>query len=79
MPSIELTEEQVLRCLDQLSPAARRAALMKLVTGIERLDLLIEQNRQKLEAVCRTRGVEFARLTEEQRETLIDDILHERV
>ena len=78
MPTIEVNDEQILRCLDQLSPAGRRAALQKLIGGLERLDLLMERNRTKLELVCQARGVEFSKLTEEEREALVDEILHER-
>lgn len=78
MPTIEVNDEQILRCLDQLSPAGRRAALQKLIGGLERLDRLVERNRPKLELVCHARGVEFSKLTEEERETLVDEILHER-
>lgn len=77
MPTIEVNDEQILRCLDQLSPAGRRAAIQKLIGGLERLDLLMERNRSKLESVCQARGFEFSKLTEEEREALIDEILHE--
>ena len=78
MPTIEVNDEQILRCLDQLSPAGRRAALQKLIGGLERLDLLMKQNRPKLESACRARGVDFSKLNEEEREALVDEILHER-
>ena len=77
MPTIEVNDEQILRCLDQLSPAGRRAALQKLIGGLAGLDLLMERNRSKLESICQSRGVDFSKLTEEQREALIDEILHE--
>ena len=77
MPHIEVNEEQILRALDQLSPAARRTALAKLIQGYDALDRLVARNRDRIEAVCRERGVEFAQLTEEERERLIDDILHQ--
>jgi hypothetical protein len=76
MPQIEVNEEEVLRALDQLSPAARRTALAKLVRGYDALDRLVERNRDRIEAVCRERGLDFARLTEEERERLVDDLLH---
>ncbi len=79
MPTIEVNDEQILRCLDQLSPTGRRAALRKLIGGLERLDRLVEKNRGKLEALSRAKGQEFSSLTEEQREALVDEILHERV
>lgn len=77
MPQIEVNEEQLLRALDQLSPAARRTALAKLIRGYDALDRLVERNRERIESVCRERGLEFLRLTEEERERLIDDLLHQ--
>jgi len=77
MPQIEVNEEQVLRALDQLSPTARRSTLAKLIRGYDALDRLVERNCDRVEAMCRERGIEFARLTEEERERLIDDLLHQ--
>lgn len=78
MPTIEVNDEQILQCLDQLSPAGRRAALRKLISGLEKLDRMVEQNRAKLESLCQGRGKDFSRLSEEEREALIDEIVHER-
>ena len=78
MPTIEVNDEQILRCLDQLSPSGRRAALRKLIGGFDQLDRLVEKNRGKLEALSRAKGQDFSSLTEEQREALVDEILHER-
>jgi len=77
MPQIEVNEEQILRALDQLSPSARRAALGRLISGLDALDRLVDRNRLRLEALCRDRGLEFNRLTEEERERLIDELLHQ--
>jgi len=77
MPQIEVNEDQVLRALDQLSPTAKRAALARLIRGFDALDRLVARNRDRIEAICRKRGLEFARLTEEERERLIDDLLHQ--
>jgi len=79
MPTIEVNDEQILRCLDQLSPDGEKAALRKLLGGLDRLDRLIDQNREQIEAACRRRGLDFARLTDEARERIVDDILHEPV
>ena len=76
MPKIEVNEEQILIALEQLSPAARRVALAKLIGGLERLDRLVDRNREKIETICRDRGLDFSRLTEEEREALMDEILH---
>jgi len=77
MPQIEINEDQVLRALDQLSPTAKRSALARLIRGFDALDRLVARNRDRIEEVCRERGLEFARLTEEERERLIDDVLHQ--
>ncbi|MDE3017390.1 MAG: hypothetical protein KGO52_02840 [Nitrospirota bacterium] len=78
MAIIEVKDREILRSLDQLSPAGRRAALLKLVDGMERLDRLIERNRPRLEAVCRARGLDVLKLSEDERDALVDEILHER-
>jgi hypothetical protein len=67
MPKIEVNDEQI---------AARRVALAKLISGLERLDR-VERNRGKIELICRERGMDFSRLTEEEREALVDEVLHE--
>ena len=77
MPTIEINDEQILRCLDQLSPEGKKMALRQLLRGLERLDRLIDQNREQLEAVCRAHGVDFGRMTEEERERFVDHVLHE--
>ena len=77
MPTIEVNDEQILRCLEQLTPAGRRAALLKLIRGLEQVDRLVERNRVKLETLCRERGAQFSQLTEDGREALVDKILHE--
>jgi hypothetical protein len=77
MPQNEVNEEQILRALGQLSPAARRAALGRLRNGLDTLDRLVDRNRPRLEVLCRERGLEFARLTEEDQEWLLDELLHQ--
>jgi hypothetical protein len=77
MPKIEVTEQQIIESLRELSPAARREALRRLIQGGAYIDGLIERNRTRMDEICRRRGVDFAALSEEQKESLIDEILHE--
>jgi hypothetical protein len=77
MPRIEISEEQIVESLDQLSPQARRDALLRLLPAAHYLDQAIDRNRPKIEALARARGLEWNSLTEEQREALVDEILHE--
>jgi hypothetical protein len=78
MPTIEVNDEQTLRCLDKLSQAGRLTVIQKLIGGFERLDLLMERNRLKLELVSQARRDELSKLAEGEREALIEEILHAR-
>jgi hypothetical protein len=77
MPSIDVSEEKIIQALDQLSPEARRKALRKLVPTAQYLERAVERNRPKLLALAEARGLDWSRLSEEQRERLIDEVLHE--
>jgi len=73
----QLSEQQVLDALDKLSPGGRRKALKKLVKGMDEFDKMVERNQKKLAAICKKRGINFASLTDRQKEDLIGDLLHE--
>ncbi len=74
---LETAELQILDSLDQLSPAARREAVRRLLPSAEYLDRAIERNRPRIEALARERGLDWNVLNDEQREQLVDDLLHE--
>jgi hypothetical protein len=74
--TIQLSEQQVLEALDKLSPGARRKALKRLVRGWDEFDRMVDRNQKKLAAICKKRGINFAALTDRQKEELIDGILH---
>jgi hypothetical protein len=77
MPLLEIAENEILNSLDQLSPAARREAVRRLLPSAEYLDRAIERNRPRIEALARSRGLDWNALSDEQREQLVDDLLHE--
>jgi hypothetical protein len=77
MPKIDVSEEQIVESLEQLSPQARREALRRLLPHSGYVDRAIERNQSRIEEIARRRGLEWNALTEEQREQLVDDILHE--
>lgn len=52
-------------------PGRKKTALRQLLMGLERLDRLVDKNREQLEAVSRARGVDFGRMTEEEREQFV--------
>ena len=77
MPKIDIQEEELVEALDQLSPEARRQALRRLLPSAAYLERAVERNRSRIETIARERGFDWRILTEEQREKLIDEILHE--
>lgn len=76
-PQIEVSEQQILEALDSLSPKARREAILRLVVGASNLDRTTEGLQPRLVAMVKERGLDWARLCDEERERLVDEILHE--
>jgi hypothetical protein len=77
VPQIEVSEQQILDALDRLSPKGRREAVRRLVAGAETLDRLIETLQPRIAEIAKQRGLNWAVLSDDQRERLVDDILHE--
>jgi hypothetical protein len=77
VPQIEVSEQQILDALDRLSPRARREAVRRLVAGASTLDRIIDTLQPRIVEVARQRGLNWAALSDEERERLVDDMLHE--
>lgn len=77
MPQIEVSEQQILDALDRLSPKGRREAVRRLIAGASVLDRTMDALQPRIAEVARQRGLDWAKLSDEERERLVDDILHE--
>jgi hypothetical protein len=77
VPQIDGSEQQILDALDRLSPKGRREAVRRLIAGASVLDRTIEALQPRITEVARQRGLDWAKLSDEERERLVDDILHE--
>ena len=75
--SSNLNEEMILEALGRLSAKARKQVLRRLLRDWDELERIISANQPRLEALCQERGLDFVRLNEEQREALLEQILHE--
>jgi hypothetical protein len=75
--SNQASEDQILEAFSRLTPQGKRKVLSRLIQGLAELDRIVDSNQENLRAICRERGVDFSSLNEEQREDLIDEILHE--
>lgn len=77
MPQIDTSDKQILDSLDRLSPRGRREAVLRLVAGASILDRTVERVQPQIIALAKQRDLDWARLSDEERERLVDDILHE--
>jgi hypothetical protein len=77
VPQIDTSDKQILDSLDRLSPRGRREAVLRLVAGASALDRTVERLQPRLIALAKQRGLDWVRLSDEERERLVDDILHE--
>jgi len=78
MPTLELTDEQVIELVKQLPPERQREALLALAEASrarreERLDYAEAQLRR----LCAERGLDWDAMSEDEREAFIDDLIHE--
>jgi hypothetical protein len=78
MPTVQLTDEQVIELVKQLPPERKRAALLLLaeearVQREARLDYAEAQWRR----LCAERGLAWDTMSEEEREAFADDLVHE--
>ena len=78
MPSVELTDEQVVQLVRQLPPERQREALLALANGAaERRDDRIRFAEEQLRRRSAERGLDWEKMSEDQREAFVDDLIHE--
>jgi hypothetical protein len=78
MPILELSDAQVVELVKQLSPERRRAALLALASGAaQRRQERMQVAEGQLRRLCTERGLDWDKLSEDQREAFADDLLHE--
>ncbi len=79
MPVLQIGTEQLLELLQQLEPEERLQLLFKLA---ERAREQMERHRTFAENQLRTmaaeRGLNWDTMSEEERESFVDDLLHEQ-
>ena len=78
MPTLELTTEQVIELVKQLPPDRKREALLALAKDANgRRDERMAYAEQQLRRIAAERSLKWDAMTEDERETFIDDLLHE--
>jgi hypothetical protein len=78
MSVLELTDEQVISLVRQLPSARKRAALLALAQEAQaRRDERLRFGEAQLRRLCAERGLDWDRLSEDQREEFVNRLLHE--
>lgn len=78
MPTLTLTDEQVIELVEQLPPQGKRAVWDVLSTEREAWwEETLMQGEQRLRRLCAERGLDWDSMSEDERETFVDNLLHE--
>ncbi len=79
MSVLELNDEQVISLVRQLPAARKRTALLALAQEAQvRREERLRLGEAQLRQACAGRGLDWDRLSEAERETFVDDLLHEK-
>jgi len=78
MPTITLTDEQVIELIEQLPPERQRAVIYKLAQKTQaRRDEIMTHAETQLRRLAEERGRVWDKMNEDAREEFIDDLIHE--
>ncbi len=78
MVTLTLSDQQIVDLVKQLPPISKRAVLDVLIAEREIWwDMTLVQGEQKLRKLTRQRGLDWDKMSEDEREGFVDDLLHE--
>lgn len=78
MPKLELTDEQVIDLVRQMSPAKQEELLRTLLLiRWARWAELSEYGQERVRQLATERGLNWDTMSEQEREAFIDDLVHE--
>jgi len=75
--TLEVPEAQVVEWVQKLSPTAKQAVLKALIPQLDELEALVDYGSQRMRELCAQRGLDWDNLTEDERQRLVDELLHE--
>lgn len=78
MPTLNLTDDQVIELITQLPPERKRTALYNLAKDAQILrENRIEYGENQIRKICAQRGLNWDDMSEEDRGAFIDILIHE--
>ena len=75
--TLEIPETQLVEWLRSLSPTAKHSVLRALIPEMDELEQMVQYGDRRIRAICTKRGIEWDILSEQERQKLINEILHE--
>jgi hypothetical protein len=60
-----------------MSPEAKHEVLRALIPRLDALEALVDYGGERIRALCTERGLDWDGMAEQERERLIDELLHE--
>ncbi len=79
MSVLELSDEQVISLVRQLPAERKRTALLALAQDSQgRREERLRFGEAQLRQACAERGLKWDRLSEDEREAFVNDLLHEK-
>lgn len=79
METVTLTvpESQIVEWMRQLSPQTKQTVLRVLIPELDELESLVDYGSQRIRQLCAERGLDWDSLAEDERQELVDKLLHE--
>jgi len=78
MATLSLTDEQVVQLVKQLPPQSKQRVLVDLTAERDQWwQTAGREGERDMRLLAAKRGLDWDKLTEAQRETFVDDLLHE--
>jgi predicted Fe-S protein YdhL (DUF1289 family) len=75
--TLEVSEAQVVEWVQQMSPEAKQDILRALIPRLDAFEALVDYGEKRVHALVRERGLDWESMSEQEREGLIDELLHE--
>ncbi len=75
--TLEVSESQVIEWVRQMSPESKQEVLRALIPQLDALEAMVDHGSERIRALCARRGLDWDSMTEQERERLIDELLHE--
>ena len=75
--TLEVSESQVVEWVRQMSPEAKHDVLKALIPRLDAFEALVDYGRERIRTLCAGRGLDWDSMTEQERERLINELLHE--